>query len=71
MAAVEAPGGDGEVERIQRDRRDLDRAFGFALELHRLGWLPQLDDLRRAHGPHLTAVRTSCRGFADVSGTSG
>ena len=47
MATVEAPGGDGEIERVERDGEDLDRAV--AVDRHGLGRRSQLRDLRRAH----------------------
>jgi hypothetical protein len=45
---VEASGCNRQVERVERDRRYLERAV--ALDLHDLGRPAELDDLRGAHG---------------------
>ncbi len=47
MAAVEAPGGNGEIEGVQGDCEDLDWAF--TIHMYWFGRLAQLGDLRCSH----------------------
>jgi hypothetical protein len=47
MAAIPTPGRDREIERVEGDRGDLDRAV--AVDLDRLRGLTQLEDLGSAH----------------------
>ena len=51
MTSVEAPGADGEIERVQGDGDDLEAAV--TLDVHSLGRPAELGDLGRVHNTML------------------
>ena len=60
MPGGEAAGADGEVDRVECDRDDLDVAFRIPFDT--LGRLPELDDLRSAHDGHAADASRSSSG---------